>query len=90
MICCDPHQDVLRDIDYDNLKKLGKEFLDALPTATPNEVENGFKLFSIAYLNSKIENENDAYRASILMEMVGKKKLEHEFDHGSPDEFLGE
>lgn len=86
----DPHADVLRDIDIDTLKKMGEELLNALPTSTPNEVENGFKLFSIAYLNAKFDNDRDSLQASILMSIIGKKKIEHEITYGMPDVFLGE
>ena len=37
---------------FEELKKIAKSFLDRLPTATSESVENGWKMFGIAYLQT--------------------------------------
>lgn len=37
---------------FDELKKAAKSFLDKLPTASPEAIENGWKMFAIIYMNT--------------------------------------
>lgn len=64
-------------LSYDDFKRLGKEFLDALPTSTEEEAEAGFKCFTIAYLHGDF-NETEQYQASIVVQIIGKKLLQKE------------
>lgn len=75
--------------DWKSLKQLGKELLDALPTANPNEAEAGFKCFALAFISANFSTSNEELQAHILMNIMSKKKIEHEIQFGFPNEFIG-
>jgi len=63
--------------DFDGLKRLAKEFLDALPTATIEEAVAGLNCFQLAYLNGEFtESEQD--QSEILLQIISKKFLHRE------------
>lgn len=69
-------------VSYDNMsflefKKLGKELLDALPDASLEEADAGFKCLTLAYLNGNF-SEIDQYQASIVLQIIGRKVLQKE------------
>ncbi len=64
----------------DELKQLGKEFLEILPTATTEEAENGFKCFTIAYLNSLLHNPREEIQAEALHHLLSRKLMEREIE----------
>ena len=48
---------------FDELKKMAKSFLDKLPDASVESIEQGWKMFCIAYLNmegTEAEHESAA------------------------------
>lgn len=61
--------------DLAGLKQLGKEYLDALPTATPEELAAGWNCFSLAYLGAKLPSRVDEIQATALFNIVSKKML---------------
>jgi len=63
--------------DFDGIKRLAKEFLDALPTANIEEADNGLKCFQLAYLNGEF-TEAEQYQAAILLQIISKKFLHRE------------
>jgi len=71
-------------LNYEQLKKLAREFHEALPSATPDEADNGFKCFSLAWMNRKEEPHWNT-SLKILMEMVAKEFTAYQALH--PDDF---
>lgn len=67
------------EVSFEQFKKMGKELLDALPTATPEEIEGGWKCFSLAYLGLKDLTERQELEAPLVLSVVGRAKLNHEF-----------
>lgn len=65
--------------DLNGLKRLGKEFLDALPTANLEEADAGFKCFSLAYINGDF-NEREQLQAEILLKIMSRKLMEREVE----------
>lgn len=63
--------------DWPGLKRMAKDFLDALPTATLEQADNGLKCFNLGYLNLEA-NDLDRYQASLLFQLIGRKFLERE------------
>ena len=70
------------EVDLDGLKRLGKEFLDALPTATIEEADNGFKCFSLAYLNGNF-TDLEQHQAAILLQIISRKFVQREIELGA-------
>lgn len=68
-------------VDFDGLKRLGKDFLDALPTANIEEADAGFKCFSLAYLNGNFD-KRDQHQAAILMQIISRKYVMREIELG--------
>lgn len=56
------------------LKRLAKDFLDALPTATPDERDAGWKCFSLAYLQFD-GSEIDRHQAAILLTLICRQHI---------------
>jgi hypothetical protein len=64
-------------VDFLGLKRMSKEFLDALPTLDLEALDNGFKAFKLGYL--KLEgSRNDRHQAAILFTLISGKFLERE------------
>ncbi len=74
--------DTYEGLDLNGLKRLGKEFLDALPNATLEEADAGFKCFSLAYLNADFANDLELNQAAILLQILSKKLIEKEVSCG--------
>ena len=64
-------------MDWLALKKLGKEFLDALPTSDMDSADAGFKCFTIEFLSATL-TEPEELQANILIKILSHKLLEHE------------
>lgn len=62
--------------DLPGLKRLGKELLDALPTANAEEVEAGWKCVSLAYLGVKLASKAEEVQAVALFKIISAKVLE--------------
>lgn len=65
----------------DQLKQLGKEFLDALPTATIEEADAGWQCFALAYIGAITLTEQEEYQSQILFRILAKKMLEFEVNY---------
>lgn len=60
--------------DLSGLKKLGKEFLDGITSCkTPEELENGFKCFTLAYFGCVCNNEREQLQSEVLLKIIMKK-----------------
>lgn len=74
--------------DIEQLKRMGKELIDALPTATLDELEAGWKCFGLAYLGCEYTSPRDEIQAvaltKMLSRMVGMRTLELELQEGDP------
>lgn len=57
------------------LKSMSKEFLDALPTATPEELDAGWNCFSLAYLGAELPTRTEEVQATALFNIVSKRML---------------
>lgn len=44
-------------IDFEGLKRMSREFHDALPTLNRDELENGFKAFGLAYIGCEFPDD---------------------------------
>jgi hypothetical protein len=62
-------------VDFDGLKRLGKEFLDALPGANVEEAEAGWKCFSLAWLNCRFARAGEEIQALALLKIVSRAYL---------------
>jgi hypothetical protein len=61
--------------DLSGLKQMGKDFFDALPTATLEEIEAGFDCFAIGYLNANLPTRSDKLQAECLLRIVSREAL---------------
>lgn len=66
-------------VDFDGLKKLGKQFLDALPTANAEEAEAGWKCFVLAWLNCEYSRPGEEIQGEALLRIMSRYKLEHDW-----------
>jgi hypothetical protein len=69
-------------VDFLGLKKLGKEFIDALPTADIDAVDAGFKCFSLAYLGCEYANSGEQLQARYLIQIIGRAMVKREIELG--------
>lgn len=65
--------------DFNGLKRLAKEFLDALPTANIEEADAGFKCFSLAWLHGDFSTL-EKLQADILLQIISKKYMLREIE----------
>lgn len=76
--------------DIEQLKRMGKELIDALPTATLEELEAGWKCFGLAYVGCECTSARDEIQAvaltKMLSKMVGMRTLELELMQRDPNE----
>ena len=69
--------------NFDGLKRMSKEFFDAMPTANLEELENGMKCFGLAYLGCEFPDdvrgrcERDA-AAPALLRIVTRAYLDRQ------------
>lgn len=70
---------------YLDLKRLAKEFHDALPTATPEEADAGFKCFSIAWMNRADMPGYEEVGAVMILKIVSREMIEYQVRH--PEDF---
>lgn len=71
--------------DWDGLKRMAKEFFDALPTRNVEELENGFKVFGLAYIgcqfeDSKLGKINQFGGAPALLRIVSRHYFNRLFE----------
>jgi hypothetical protein len=57
------------------LKQMGKEFLVALPTATPEEIQAGWNCFALAYLGAQLATRADEVQAVALYNILAARVL---------------
>ena len=67
--------------DFEGLKRMASEFHKALPTLNDDELENGMKCFSLAYLGCEFPNDvrgraNQDAGAPALLRIVSRKYLD--------------
>lgn len=62
---------------FDSLKKMSKEFFDALPSLTIEELDNAFKCLSLGYLNLDA-SENEQHQAQYLLQIAGRHFIARE------------
>lgn len=63
---------------FEELKRMSKEFVDAVPTLNLEELDNAWKCFSLGYLN--MHEEMWKTSALILFKMMSRKYFEREFE----------
>ena len=63
--------------NFQEFKQMCKEFLDLLPTSDIEQADNGFKALGIAYFGMT-GNDLEVNQAATLLQIIGKKKIEHE------------
>jgi hypothetical protein len=68
-------------VDFDGLKKLGKEFLDLLKTSTLEQADNGYKCFALAYLGCTFATPGEEVQAKYLMQIISREYLKFELEH---------
>lgn len=64
--------------DWEGLKRMSKEFFDALPSLDEAGLENGFKAFSLAYLGCRFPDDalgrsRELAAAPALMRIVSRQ-----------------
>ena len=73
--------------DIEQLKLLGRDLILALPTATLEEVDAGWKCFGLAYLGCEYKSPRDEIQAvaltKMLSKLVGARTLELELSQGT-------
>lgn len=62
-------------LDFEGLKKLAKSFLNRLPGASSNSIENGWKMFSLAYLNTQMTAREVASDGPALFQVIRREYL---------------
>lgn len=84
-------------LTWPQLQKLGKEFLDILPTATVEEARAALSCFQSGYLDCRYNLDDPRevlaqdVAAPALLRILSRKYLEHEFEltraeHATEDE----
>lgn len=58
---------------FDELKKAAKSFLDRLPTASPEAIENGWKMFCLTYLNTEMTDLQRESEGPMLYLIIHRK-----------------
>lgn len=81
--------------DWEGLKRMSKEFFDALPLLDEAGLENGFKAFSLAYLGCRFPDDalgrsRELAAAPALMKIVSRQYFNrmHELTAGQDKERL--
>ncbi len=68
--------------DINNLKALGRDLVLALPGATLEELDAGWKCYGLAYLGCEYKSPSDEVQAvaltKMLSRMVGERMMELE------------
>ena len=76
--------------DIEQLKLLGRDLILALPTATLEEVDAGWKCFGLAYLGCEYKSPRDEIQAvaltKMLSKLVGARTLELELSRANTNE----
>jgi len=65
------------EVDLDEFKRMTKDLLDAIPTLNYDELQNGFKCLSLAYLNGNF-TESDTVIAVSYLNYVGARVTRRE------------
>lgn len=61
--------------DYAGLRRLAKELLDALPSATLEEAASGLKCFQLAYLGMKEGSAIEMHEAPFLFVIITRAAI---------------
>lgn len=61
--------------DYAGLKRLAKQFIDALPGATEEEAEAGWHCFALAYLGVRLNGPVEEAQAAALYSALAQLYL---------------
>lgn len=67
--------------DLAGLKRISKEFLDALPGSTVEEADAGWKCFSLAFLGCHFRSKAEEVQGEMLFNILGRKMHELEEAH---------
>lgn len=59
--------------NFDQLKAMAKSFIDRLPTATIEGLENGWKMFALAYLNADLADIERESAAPALFRVIHRE-----------------
>jgi hypothetical protein len=75
--------------DYEGLKRMAKEFFDTAPSATPPQLDNGYKCFLLACLGCQFGNDfigNVQKNAELpaLKRIVERDYMKHRFSMEMP------
>jgi hypothetical protein len=65
---------------WDQFKKMGKEFIDAMKDVDLDGLENGRKMIGIAYLELKDLTPGEEIQAPILLNILMRASLKREFE----------
>lgn len=74
------------DTTWASFQRLGKDFLDALPTATADEAAAGWKCVGLAYLACTYDEKDplqvnaQQVQAPALMRILARKYMERQFE----------
>lgn len=67
------------DTSWEQFKRMGKEFIDALPTLDLAGLDNGRKILGIAYLALTGLTPGEEVQAPILLRILMRESLKFEF-----------
>jgi hypothetical protein len=59
----------------EDLKKTAKSFLDRLSSASLESIENGWKMFALAYLNADLDDRQRESEAPALFRIIHREYL---------------
>ena len=66
--------------DYEGLKGMAKEFLEAMPALDMPGLDNGLKCFSLAYIGCTFKHESENIMAQGLWAFINRKYFDREFE----------
>jgi len=74
----EPYQNELA-CTWSEFQKRGKEFIDVLPSIEEmDELEGAWDAIAYGYLNLTGNTEQELHQAALLLQILGRKKLEKE------------
>lgn len=58
---------------FEELKGIAKSFLTRLPTASIDAIENGWKMFALAYLNTQMDDRQRESEGPALYRIIQRQ-----------------
>lgn len=59
-----------------DLKKAAKSFLDRIPSATTESLENGWKMFSLIYMNTQMDDRERESEGPALFRIIHQRYVD--------------